>query len=60
MPREDSIIQERYDLTIERIASILQEHTVSEPFGDYFAKTASAMPSSSECRRMWLRWARSS
>lgn len=41
MPREDSIIQERYDLTIERIASILQEHTVSEPFGDYFAKTAS-------------------
>ncbi len=35
------MVEERYQLTIERIASIPEEHTVPEPFDDYFRKTAS-------------------
>ena len=35
------MLQERYQLTIERISSMLAEDTVPEPFDDYFRKTAS-------------------
>lgn len=41
MSREEMLIEERYELTIERIAAILEEHTVPMPFEDYFRKTAS-------------------
>lgn len=41
MQENQIIITERYELTIERIASILEEHTVPEPFDDFFRKTAS-------------------
>lgn len=33
-------MRERYVLVMERIGQIAQEHTVSEPFGDYFRQTA--------------------
>ena len=41
MSEDYNLIQERYDLTVERIAAIPQEHTVPEPFDDFFWKTAS-------------------
>lgn len=41
MQEEIQIVKERYELTIERISSILEEDTVPEPFDDYFRKTAS-------------------
>ena len=41
MQEEIQIVKERYELTIERISSILEENTVPEPFDDYFRKTAS-------------------
>ena len=41
MSEDYNLIQERYDLTVERIAAIPQEHTVPEPFDDFFGKTAS-------------------
>ena len=41
MKETNNLLQERYDLTIERIAIILKEHTVPEPFNHFFRKTAS-------------------
>lgn len=41
MSEDYNLIQERYDLTVERITAIPQEHTVPEPFDDFFGKTAS-------------------
>lgn len=41
MQEEMKILQERYELTIERISSIMEEDTVPKPFDDYFRKTAS-------------------
>ena len=41
MSEDYNLIQERYDLTVERITAIPQEHTVPEPFDDFFWKTAS-------------------
>ena len=41
MSEDYNLIQERYDWTVERIAAIPQEHTVPEPFDDFFWKTAS-------------------
>ena len=41
MQENQEILIERYELTIERIASIIEEHTVPEPFDDFFRKTAS-------------------
>jgi len=38
---EAEIVQERYELSVERIASMPREHSVPEPFRDYFIKTAS-------------------
>jgi len=38
---EAELLQERYALSAERIASIQQEDSVPEPFRDYFVKTAS-------------------
>lgn len=38
---EAKIYQERYDLSMERIAQIAAEETVAAPFIDYFQKMAS-------------------
>ncbi len=38
---ENTAIQERYELCMERVAFILREETVREPFRQYFYKTAS-------------------
>jgi hypothetical protein len=37
---ENEAIQERYELCMERIDAILREETVSEPFRQYFHRTA--------------------
>lgn len=37
---ENENIMERFQLSMERISQIPFEHTVSEPYGDYFIKTA--------------------
>ena len=37
---EDSILLERYALSMERIRRILEEETVSEPFRAYFQDAA--------------------
>ena len=37
---ENEAIRERYELSMERIAEILQEHTVAEPYRQYFRYVA--------------------
>lgn len=37
---ENKAVEERYQLSMERIAAMLEENTVPAPFDDYFKKTA--------------------
>ncbi len=39
--QENEIIKERFELSMERIGQMASEHTVQEPYRDYFARTAS-------------------
>ena len=39
--QENGIIKERFELSMERIGQMASEHTVQEPYHDYFARTAS-------------------
>ena len=49
---EDSILLERYALSMERIRRILEEETVSEPFRAYFQDAAGFLLAVSELREV--------
>ncbi|MBQ0001806.1 MAG: aminopeptidase [Clostridiales bacterium] len=46
----DNCLQERYDLSCERIREIVNEKTVQEPFRDFFSKTAAFLVKTMEVR----------